>query len=134
MGKLQQACATRAHAPKLLARDDYAETIFDGDDHSQQDDRRKWNDVVEQIIFIASLYGRSDSWIRRGSDDQLAQFIDNRRGAYGLLPPVIWTSSDPSILTGMGETGSACGKNRSSLCRYRLLYEHPGISLPSGIR
>ncbi len=107
VGKLQQGCAARAHALQLLARDNYAEMIFDRDDHSQQDDRRKWNDVVEQIIFIAFLYGSSDYWIGRGSDDQLAQFIDNLRNAYGFLPPVIWTSSDWSILTGMGETGSA---------------------------
>lgn len=45
--EIAQARPTLAHARKLLARDDDAETVFDRHHHSEQDERRKGNDVIQ---------------------------------------------------------------------------------------
>lgn len=112
-----QARPTAARACELLARDDDTETVFHRHHHSEQDDRRKGNDVIQQFIFVTVNNGRSQRRVWCGFNYQLAQLSNGFRGVYGFLRPAICTSCGPSLLTGMGETGSASGKNRSSLCR-----------------
>lgn len=121
MGELTQARPAVARARELLARDDDAETVFHRDHHAEQDHGRKGDDVIQQLVFVTVGDRRGQRRIGRGFNDQRAQLVDRVGGVYDLLPAVIWTSCGPSLLTGMGETGSASGKNRSSLWRYRLL-------------
>lgn len=88
----QARTAIAVDARELLARDDDAETVFHRDHHTEQDHRRKGNDVVQYFIFMAIADGRSQRRVGRGPDNQRAQLVDGLGGVYGLLPPVIWTS------------------------------------------
>lgn len=113
--ELAKAGAASAGALKLCARDDDTETVFHGHDYSEQDDGRKGNDVIQQLVFVTASDGRGQLRVGRGLDYQFAQLVYGLGRFYGCLRLSIWTNCGPSLLTGVGETGSASGKNRSSL-------------------
>ena len=103
----------------MLSCDRDAEAVFDGDDDAEQNQRREGNYVVERLVLVTQAHGLGERRVGRGAQDEFAQFPDGFGGVYGFLRPLIWTrpGASPPAGTGMGETGSASGKKRSSLCR-----------------
>ncbi len=117
-GQCAQGSSTGTRARKQIARNTDGVTILDGDDHAEQNQGRKRDYAIQCLILTAIPNGRGHGGIGRCPDDQFAQLADDLRACYALPLPMIWTRAGPfSILTGGGETGSASGKNRSSLCR-----------------
>lgn len=119
-GEFAQGGTAVEGARQVAARDGDLEAVFDGDDDAEQNQGREGNHVVERLVLVAAADGRGERRVGRGAQDEFAQFGDGLGGVYGCLRGLIWTSPGeppPCAMTGAGETGSASGKKRSSLCR-----------------